>query len=291
MTVEAAGRRAWPRCLAVALGRWDYARAWELQAALVRARLAEALPDLLLLVEHPHVYTVGRGGDGGNILWPEELLQRRGVTVYHVDRGGDVTYHGPGQAVGYPIVSLRERGLDPHRYLRDLEEVLIRTLAEYGIQGSRVPGMTGVWVGNAKIAAIGVKFTRAVTSHGFALNVNTDLSYFLGIIPCGLTNRKVTSMQELLGGPVDMVHVHKALVRHFGEVFERDMLWQPAAALAPWFPADAGEPGAAGELSDQRPAPAGDAGDARPTQAAPPGSAVPGRQADDARTQAAGQAV
>ncbi len=225
-----------PRCLAVDLGRWDYGRAWELQAALVRARIAGDVPDLFLLVEHPHVYTVGRGGDGRHILWDEATMKAKGVTVYHVDRGGDVTYHGPGQAVGYPIVSLRDRGLDPHRYLRDIEEVLIRTLADYGIQGQRVPGMTGVWVDNAKVAAIGVKFTRAVTSHGFALNVNTDLSYFLGIVPCGLTNRAVTSMQALLGRPVDMREVHAALARHFAHVFDRVVEWWPSERLAPWMP-------------------------------------------------------
>jgi len=232
---EVVGHPEWPPCWAVNLGLWDYARAWDLQAVLVRARLKGEVPDLLLFVEHPHVYTVGRGGDGRHILWDAAQRQAKGVAVYHVDRGGDVTYHGPGQAVGYPIVSLRDRGLDPHRYLRDLEEVLIRTLGDYGIKGRRVPGMTGVWVDNAKIAAIGVKFTRAVTSHGFALNVNTDLSYFLGIVPCGLTNRAVTSMQELLGRRVDMAEVHVALTYHFAHVFQRAVATQPADALSPWL--------------------------------------------------------
>lgn len=260
MRGRAFGRPAWPRCLAVTLGRWDYQAAWDLQAALVRARLQEALPDLLLLVEHPHVYTVGRGGDGRHILWNPERLREKGVRVYHVDRGGDVTYHGPGQAVGYPIVSLRERGLDPHRYLRDLEEVLIRTLADYGIRGTRVPGMTGVWVDNAKVAAIGVKFTRAVTSHGFALNVNTDLSYFQGIVPCGLTNRAVTSMQALLGRPVAMAEVHQALTAHFAEVFERYVEPQPLAVLQPWLPGSGG----AAPPAPVSPAPVGQPEDARP---------------------------
>lgn len=226
-----------PPCWAVDLGTFHYGRAWDLQGGLVRARLADEVPDLLLLVEHPHVYTLGRAGDDRHVLWDESLLARRGVEIYHVDRGGDVTYHGPGQAVGYPIVALRERGLDAHRYLRDLEEIIIRTLAEFGIDGGRAPGMTGVWVGQAKIAAIGVKFTRAVTSHGFALNVNTDLSYFDGIIPCGLTNRNVTSIQELVGRPVDMGQVHRALRAHFGDVFGFDV--QPIAvdALGPWLDA------------------------------------------------------
>lgn len=282
MKAGAYGRPAWPRCLAVDLGRWDYGAAWDLQAALVRARLAEALPDLLLLVEHPHVYTVGRGGDGRHILWNEELLQSKSVSVFHVDRGGDVTYHGPGQAVGYPIVSLRERGLDPHRYLRDLEEVLIRTLADYGIRGNRVPGMTGVWVDNAKVAAIGVKFTRAVTSHGFALNVNTDLSYFLGIVPCGLTNRAVTSMQELLGRPLDMEEVHAALSAHFAGVFERRVEWQSPDILAPWMPPPVPAAAAASALASATGA------DSAQAPAGRPPSGPPGRQPDDGRSQAAG---
>lgn len=221
---------------AISLGRYDYGQAWDLQSALARARHAEQIPDLFLLVEHGHVYTLGRAGHDEHVLWGESLLRRRGVEIYHVDRGGDVTYHGPGQAVGYPIVSLRPRGLDAHKYLRDLEEVLIRTLADFGIEGVRAPGMTGVWVDNAKIAAIGVKFTRAVTSHGFALNVNTDLSYFDGIIPCGLSNRNVTSMEKLLGRTVVMEEVHQSLITHFGIVFERRVETKPFSTLSPWLP-------------------------------------------------------
>jgi len=213
-----------------------------LQGELVRARLAEQVPDLLLFVQHPHVYTLGRGGDDRHVLWDERRLAQRGVEIYHVDRGGDVTYHGPGQAVGYPIIALRRHGLDARKYLRDLEEVLIRVLAEFGIEGGRAPGMTGVWVDNAKIAAIGVKFTRWVTSHGFALNVSTDLSYFDGIIPCGLSNRNVTSMQELLGRPVEMADVHAALRRQFGAVFRLDVQPRSDAALAPWLAAADGAP-------------------------------------------------
>ncbi|MBO8140556.1 MAG: lipoyl(octanoyl) transferase LipB [Firmicutes bacterium] len=230
-TGDGAGR---PIGWTVRLGQWDYSAAWDLQARLVRARIGGQVPDLLLLVEHPHVYTVGRGGDGRHILWDEERLRKKGVDVYYVDRGGDVTYHGPGQAVGYPIVSLRGRGLDPHRYLRDLEEVLIRALAGFGIRGRRVEGLTGVWVDGAKVAAIGVRFTRAVTSHGFALNVNTDLSYFDGIIPCGITGRPVTSMQALLGRPVDMDAVCDALIASFSEVFGLKMRWVGVSAIDQW---------------------------------------------------------
>lgn len=232
-----------PLCWAVDLGTFHYGRAWDLQGGLVRARLADEVPDLLLFVEHPHVYTLGRAGDDRHVLWDQRLLAQRGVEIYHVDRGGDVTYHGPGQAVGYPIIALRRHGLDAHRYLRDLEEVLIRALAEFGIRGGRVPGMTGVWVDNAKIAAIGVKFTRWVTSHGFALNVNTDLSYFEGIIPCGLSNRNVTSMQELLGRTVAMADVHAALRRQFAAVFGLDVQPQPVELLRPWLQETGGAPG------------------------------------------------
>lgn len=233
-------------CWAVQLGKYDYGQAWDLQGELARARHAEQIPDLFLLVEHDHVYTLGRAGHDENVLWDESHLRRRGVQIYHVDRGGDVTYHGPGQAVGYPIVSLRTRGLDAHKYLRDLEEVLLRTLADFGIKGQRAQGMTGVWVDNAKIAAIGVKFTRAVTSHGFALNVNTDLSYFSGIVPCGLTNRNVTSMAELLGGPVDMGRVHKSLIDQFGAVFDLDVQSKPLSILAPWLTGSAADAAPAG---------------------------------------------
>lgn len=233
-------------CWAMQLGRYDYGRAWDLQGELARARHAEQIPDLFLLVEHEHVYTLGRAGRDENVLWDESHLRRRGVQIYHVDRGGDVTYHGPGQAVGYPIVSLRSRGLDAHKYLRDLEEVLLRTLADFGIAGRRADGMTGVWVDNAKIAAIGVKFTRAVTSHGFALNVNTDLSYFSGIVPCGLTNRNVTSMEALLGQSVDMAVVQKSLTAHFGAVFELDVHSKPLSVLERWLPDSAADAAPAG---------------------------------------------
>lgn len=224
-------------CWAVDLGTRPYRWAWELQRALVRARISGEVPDLLLFVEHPHVYTLGRAGDERHVLWDQRRLEQRGVELYQVDRGGDVTYHGPGQVVGYPIVALRRHNLDAHRYLRDLEEVIIRALADFGIESGRAPGMTGVWVDNAKIAAIGVKFTRGVTSHGFALNVNTDLSYFDGIIPCGLSNRNVTSMAELLGEPVDEAAVRDALTKRFAEVFDIDVEVRPQSVVQRWFDA------------------------------------------------------
>ncbi|MFO7264976.1 MAG: lipoyl(octanoyl) transferase LipB [Limnochordales bacterium] len=231
--VAAQGER--PPCWAVDLGRVPYAQAWDLQAALVEARLGGRVPDLLLFVEHPHVYTLGRGADERHVLWNQQQLAQKGVEVYHVDRGGDVTYHGPGQVVGYPILDLRRRGRDAHKYLRDLEEAIIRALADFGIAAGRVPGLTGVWVGGAKIAAIGVKFTRWVTSHGFALNVNTDLTYFSGIIPCGLSNRGVTSLAQLLGREVPLATVHEALRRRFAEVFDLDVQAAPRSLLQPWL--------------------------------------------------------
>jgi lipoyl(octanoyl) transferase len=205
------------------LGRIDYADALALQRQLVEDRKADRIDDVLLLVEHPHVLTLGVRGDGGrsHILAPPESLAARGVAVFEAGRGGDVTYHGPGQIVGYPIVSLRPDRCDVHRYVRDLEEVLIRTASDFGIQAGRVPGLTGVWVGDEKLAAIGVRISRWVTSHGFALNVATDLGFFDLIVPCGIADRGVTSMEKLLGRSVAREAVEERIVAHFGSVFAR----------------------------------------------------------------------
>src|SRR5213593_1522669 len=186
------------------LGVVPYADALELQRALVEDRRANRVGDLLLLVEHPHVLTLGVRGDGGrgHILVTAEALAARGVEVHETGRGGDVTYHGPGQIVGYPILDLKPDRCDVHRYVRDLEDVLIRTAADFGIGAQRVPGLTGVWVGREKLAAIGVRLSRWITSHGFALNVSTDLEYFNLIVPCGIADRGVTSVERLLGQPV-----------------------------------------------------------------------------------------
>ncbi len=204
----------------VPLGRTEYATAWELQKRLAALRRAGKVPDLLLLTEHEHVYTIGTSGEEDHLLAGPEELRLSGARVYQTDRGGDITYHGPGQLVGYPILDLNGYYLDLHRYLRDLEEVLIRTLAQYGIEGTRDSDFTGVWVGPNKIAALGVKVTRWVTMHGFALNVSTDVSYFDRIIPCGIFHKGVTSMEELLGGnPISLDEVSKAVAEHFGAVF------------------------------------------------------------------------
>ena len=177
----------------------------------------------LLLLEHPHVFTLGRGANSANILAGADQLESLSIEVHETGRGGDVTYHGPGQLVGYPIIDLKPDRCDVHRYVRDIEEVLIRSIAEFGITGERIPGLTGVWVGTEKIAAIGIRIARWITSHGFALNVNTDLDYFQMIVPCGITDKGVTSMSRLLGHRLDMKEVARIVALRFAEVFERDI--------------------------------------------------------------------
>jgi lipoyl(octanoyl) transferase len=198
-----------------------YAEALGLQRALVEDRRTGRIGDLLLLVEHPHVLTLGVRGDGGrsHILASAEALASRRVDVHETGRGGDITYHGPGQLVGYPIIDLKPDRCDVHRYVRDLEEVLIRVAADYHIEAGRVPGLTGVWVGGEKLAAIGVRIARWITSHGFALNVTTDLEYFKLIVPCGISDRGVTSLATLLGRGVDRRDVEDRVVSHFRGVF------------------------------------------------------------------------
>ena len=203
------------------LGRMPYAEALALQRELVEERRSGRIGDHLLLVEHPHVLTLGVRGDGGrsHILAPAETLSALDVPVHETGRGGDITYHGPGQVVGYPIIDLKPDRCDVHRYVRDLEEVLIRVAADHGIKAGRLPGLTGVWVGGEKLAAIGVRIARWITSHGFALNVSTDLDFFKLIVPCGIGDRGVTSLAALLGRPLDLRTVEDQVVHHFDEVF------------------------------------------------------------------------
>lgn len=205
------------------LGLVPYGEALAMQRALVDERKAGRVDDLLLLVEHPHVLTLGVRGDGGraHILASPDALVARGIDVFETGRGGDVTYHGLGQIVGYPILDLRPDRCDVHRYVRDIEEVLIRTAADFGLRAERVKGLTGVWVGGEKLAAIGVRISRWVTSHGFAFNVTTDLSYFDLIVPCGIADRGVTSLKTLLARDVDRGEVEARIVSHFCEVFDR----------------------------------------------------------------------
>jgi lipoyl(octanoyl) transferase len=203
------------------LGLVPYGEALTLQKQLVEDRRSGRIGDVLLLVEHPHVLTLGVRGDGGrsHILATDDVLASRGVEVFEAGRGGDITYHGPGQIVGYPILDLKPDRCDVHRYVRDLEEVLIRLAADYGIQAERIEGLTGVWAGGAKVAAIGVRIARWITSHGFALNVTTDLDYFNLIIPCGIGDRGVTSMSRLLGRRLDRAEVEDRLIQRFTDVF------------------------------------------------------------------------
>jgi len=209
------------RCELQDLGRLDYSEAFELQRTLVERRKAGLIPDQLLIVEHPHVITLGRSGRAEHLLASEEVLRRAGVSFHHTDRGGDITYHGPGQVVGYPILDLREWKRDVTAYVRAIEQVLIDTLGEFAITAGRIPGCTGVWVNDRKVAAIGVHISRWVTSHGFALNHTTDLSYFQYIVPCGLT-KPVTSMAEL-GCRASREQVVSALARSFRDIFDREM--------------------------------------------------------------------
>jgi lipoyl(octanoyl) transferase len=228
MCVEMSNRTL-PPCEVHSLGVLPYGEALELQRRLLLQRQRNEIPDQLLLLQHPHVITKGRNARDANILAGEELLRQRGVEVHEADRGGDVTYHGPGQLVAYPIIDLKPDRCDLHRYVRDLEKVLLATLHDLGIEGHTVAGRTGVWVGRpnapeAKIAAIGVRVARWVTSHGIALNVAPDLDFFQMIVPCGLAQRDVTSVHEMLPAKPDVQEVGALFVRNFGPVFERRMI-------------------------------------------------------------------
>lgn len=223
------------RCLHLYAGLVGYAEAADLQDRWARLLKDGGTEERLLLIEHPPVITLGRNARREDVLHDEETLRSLGVSVEETNRGGQVTYHGPGQLVGYPILNLSPDRRDVARYLRDLEEVLIRTLARFGLPAGRVPGLTGVWAGREKIASIGVHLSRWVTTHGFALNVNTDLSRFGLIVPCGLRGGAVTSMRRLLGRALPLEDVASALVPEFGAIFGREM--EPARDAAPRPPA------------------------------------------------------
>lgn len=210
-------------CEAQFLGNIPYGEAHGLQERLVELRKRDEIPDRLLLLEHPHVITLGRAAETANVLADARIREELGVELFETGRGGDVTYHGPGQLVGYPIIHLAPDRCDVRRYVRDLEEVMIRVAAEYGIRAGRIDGLTGIWVGDEKLGAIGVRISRWVTMHGFAFNVNTDLKYFQLIVPCGIRDHGVTSLERLLGHRIDLPEVADRMRTHFGEVFNRVM--------------------------------------------------------------------
>ena len=219
-------------CLVVSLGMLDYQAAYDLQRRLHALVVANELPDLLLLLEHPHVYTLGRRGQQSHILASDEALTQLGVETHFTDRGGETTYHGPGQLVGYPIVNLRRWGGGVRKYVETLEQVLIGTLSEFGITAHSEGKPTGVWVEDAKIAAIGVRVSRSVTMHGFALNVCPDLSFFDHIVPCGMPGARVTSMAQELGQEIAVSDVIPVIAQAFGGEFGIDVEWSNLDALA-----------------------------------------------------------
>jgi lipoyl(octanoyl) transferase len=216
------------------LGLVPYAEGVDMQRALVEERRAGRVADLLLLLEHPHVVTLGVKLDASrsHLIATPELLATREVEVHESGRGGDITYHGPGQLVGYPIMDLRPDRCDVHKYVRDLEEVMIRAAGDFGIRARRVEGLTGAWVGADKLGAIGVRISRWITSHGFAFNVTTDLDYFRLIVPCGIASGGVTSLSRVVGRPVATVDADHAIVRHFCDVFDRQLVGEVSTAGA-----------------------------------------------------------
>ena len=224
-------------CTFVRLGLLGYRQGLELQGAIAQARKEAAaneggMADVLLLMEHPHVFTLGRRGKQQDILASPATLTALGADVCETDRGGEVTYHGPGQLIGYPIMNIRHLG-GPRRYVWGLEQTILATLSAHGVQGRRIPGLTGVWVSDKKIAAIGVRISRDVTTHGFALNVTTDLSYFEYIIPCGDPEGAATSLAAVIGKPIPLDEVALAVAENFGKVFNRRIV-----EIAPDTPGD-----------------------------------------------------
>jgi len=218
-------------CWLIDLGRIAYPPACELQRRAVEARKAGAIPDILLLCEHPHVITLGRNGKPENLRANERVLQQMDVEFHPTDRGGDITYHGPGQIVGYPILDLTSHRRDVRWYVHQLEETMIRATKEFGVEAHRIEGLHGIWLdtpsGPEKLAALGVHLSRWVTSHGFAYNVSTDLRYFDLIVPCGISDKRATSLERALGRPVDNDEVVASITCNFGEVFERFITKMP----------------------------------------------------------------
>lgn len=210
------------------LGRIAYADALALQQSLHDARKRNEAPDTLLLLEHPHVITLGRGANRANILADEQTRAEKQVELFETGRGGDVTYHGPGQLVGYPLISLAPDRQDVRRYVRDIQEVLVRTAGDFGVAAEPRGGeFVGVWVGEEKLAAIGIRISRWVTMHGFAFNVSTDLDFFNLIVPCGIADQGVTSLEKILGEKIALEAVAESVTKHFGDVFQREIVRCP----------------------------------------------------------------
>jgi lipoyl(octanoyl) transferase len=201
------------------LGLADYRETWDRQKALMEKRKRDEIPDTFLLCEHPHTYTLGKIADKGNLISSEEYLREKSISVFEIDRGGDITYHGPGQVVGYPIIDLAKWRKDTHLYLRTLEQTIIDVCAYYGLDASRNDKYTGVWIEDRKICAIGIKISRWITMHGFAFNVNTDLSLYNGIIPCGINDKEVTSLQKELNRTIDLNEVKQSILESFRKNF------------------------------------------------------------------------
>ena len=220
-----------PVCVYLYLGTIEYQTAWNLQKELAERRFLQEIPNLLLLMQHPHTITIGKTGNKEHLLVDPAFLAQKGITLLEVDRGGDITYHGPGQLIGYPILALPESQPDVIAYLRQLEETLICTLQQYHIPAGRKEEYTGVWVAEEKVAAIGVKVSHWITTHGFALNVATDLTHYDYIVPCGVRNKNVTSMVKLLDYPICIEDVIPKLVTQFGSTFDFQMIPFELAAL------------------------------------------------------------
>lgn len=206
------------------LGLIDYKDAWDLQKSVHQLRVEKKIEDVLFLLEHPNTYTFGKTADKKNLLGDQKYLDKNKISVYEIDRGGDITYHGPGQVVGYPIIDLNDWKKDTHKYLRSIEEVIIGFLTEYNLTGTRVDKYTGVWLDNRKICAIGIKVSRWITMHGFAFNINTDLKLFNGIIPCGITDKDVTSLKRELDKEIQLSEVKEKIIRHFKTEFNYDRI-------------------------------------------------------------------
>lgn len=206
------------------LGLFDYKDAWDLQKSIHQQRVENKIDDILFLLEHPHTYTLGKTADKENLIGDDNYLAQNNISVYNIDRGGDITYHGPGQIVGYPIINLTNWIQDTHKYLRAIEEIIIKVCGTYGLKASRVENYTGVWIDDRKICAIGIKLSRWITMHGFAFNVNTDLKLFNGIIPCGISDKDVTSLNRELNKEINLSEVKERILHQFIEIFNYNQI-------------------------------------------------------------------